>query len=282
MKITGITKITGVFGYPVKHSLSPVFHNAAFRYLNLDYVYIPIEVAPENIGNAVKGIKAMNFAGVNITVPYKTTVMPYLDEIDADAKMLCAVNTLVNKEGKIKGYNTDGHGFIRSIKERGITLKDKTIFLLGAGGAACAVADALVKENVGKICICNRTDQKAITLKEHLLKTRNFQGGCVVPFAQKNNEEYWGNVDILINTTSIGMQEYDLPLVEERFIKPLKLVYDIVYNRETDIIKFAQKAGVPFIDGLSMLVYQGAVAFEFWTGITAPVEEMKKAVGLDR
>lgn len=115
----------------MKHSLSPVFHNAAFRYLNLDYVYIPIEVAPENIGNAVKGIKAMNFAGVNITVPYKTTVMPYLDEIDADAKMLCAVNTLVNKEGKIKGYNTDGHGFIRSIKERGITLKDKTIFLLG-------------------------------------------------------------------------------------------------------------------------------------------------------
>ncbi|MCM8829480.1 MAG: shikimate dehydrogenase, partial [Candidatus Omnitrophica bacterium] len=112
MKITGTTKITGVFGYPVKHSLSPVFQNAAFQYLGLDYVYIPFEVAPENIGKAIEGIRAMNFAGVNITIPHKKTVIPYIDELDREAEILGVVNTLVNRAGKIKGYSTDGSGFI--------------------------------------------------------------------------------------------------------------------------------------------------------------------------
>jgi len=278
MKTTGRTKITGVFGYPVKHSLSPVFQNAAFQYLGLDYVYIPVEVAPEDIGKAVEGIRAMNFAGVNITIPHKKTVIPYIDELDREAEILGVVNTLVNRAGKIKGYSTDGYGFILSIKESGIFLKDSTVFLLGAGGSACAIAGALAKARIRKLYICNRTEERAIMLKEHLSEKFNFKNVSVVPFEERNTEKYWKDVDILVNTTSVGMKKGDPLLIDRKFINSLKLVYDIIYNRKTELIKTAGKSGIKTIDGLSMLIYQGAVSFELWTGIKAPVDVMKSAV----
>ncbi|MCM8777032.1 MAG: shikimate dehydrogenase [Candidatus Omnitrophica bacterium] len=278
MKITGTTKITGVFGYPVKHSLSPVFQNAAFQYLDLDYIYIPIEVTPENIRKAIEGIRAMNFVGVNVTIPHKKNVIPYIDEIDREAEILGVVNTLVNRAGKIKGYSTDGCGFILSIKETGISLEDKTVFLLGAGGSAYAIAGAMAKEHIRKIYICNRTEERAVMLKEHLSEKFNFKNSSVVPFEEKNTEKYWKDIDILINTTSVGMKEEDPLLIDKKFIKSLKLVYDLIYNRKTELIKIAEKTGVQSLDGLSMLIYQGAVSFELWTGIKAPVDVMKRSV----
>lgn len=282
MEIKGTTKITGVIGYPVKHSLSPIFQNAAFQYLGLDYVYIPLEVAPEDIGKAVDGIRVMNFAGVNLTIPHKKNVLPYLDDIDSEAKILGAVNTIVNKEGRLKGYNTDGTGFICSIKEKGISLKGKNIFLLGAGGSTYAIAGALVKENVSKIFICNRTEQNAILLKNHILENFQFENIFVIPFNERNTKKHWEDIHILVNTTSVGMSEKDVPLVNQKFINSLELVYDLIYNRKTELIKYAERSGIPFLDGLSMLVHQGAVSFELWTGMKAPLEIMKKAVGLDR
>lgn len=282
MKITGTTKITGVFGYPVKHSLSPVFQNAAFQYLGLDYVYIPLEVAPEDIGKAVDGIRVMNFVGVNLTIPHKKTVIPCIDEVDEEAEIVGAVNTIVNKNGRLKGYNTDGDGFILSIKEKCISLKGENIFILGAGGAAYAIAVALIKEEIGRIYICNRTEKNAVMLKEHLSGKFKFKNVIVIPFNDRNAKKYWDDIGIIVNTTSVGMKEGDTLLINPEIIKRTKFVYDIIYNRKTELIKVAEKENIPFLDGLSMLVYQGAVSFELWTGIKAPIEVMKKSVGLDR
>lgn len=280
MKITGKTKLTGVFGYPVTHSLSPVFQNAAFAHMKLDYVYIPMEVMPEDIGKAVEGIRALNFAGVNITIPHKKTALKYLDELDEESLLLGVVNTVVNKKGRLKGYTTDGKGFTRSLKEHesGFSVKGKTAFILGAGGSAYAVSGALAREKVSKIHICNRTEERAVLLKKHLSEKLGFKETVVVPFNCRNDGKYWEDTQIAVNTTSVGMKKGDPLLVREKNLKGREFVYDLIYNRKTELIKTAEKNGIPNADGLLMLVYQGAVSFELWTGKKAPVEVMKKAV----
>jgi len=280
MKITGTTKITGVFGYPVEHSLSPVFQNAAFEFLKLNYVYIPMSVLPEHIERAVGGVRALNFTGVNLTIPHKKRVLRYLDEIDEEAELLSSVNTIVNKNGRLKGYSTDGKGFVRSLKEHEskFTFLEKAVFFLGAGGSAYAIAGALVREKVSKIYISNRTEEKAVLLKKHLSEKLGFENIFIVPFGEINDEKYWKEIELVVNTTSVGMKEGDPVLITERNLKRAKFIYDIVYNRKTELVKTAEKNGIPYLDGLSMLVYQGAVSFELWTGEKAPVEVMKHAI----
>jgi shikimate dehydrogenase len=279
MKITGTTKIIGVFGYPVKHSLSPVFQNAAFEYLGLDYIYIPVEVSPENLGKAIEGIKALNFVGVNLTIPHKKAVIQYIDEIDEEARIIESVNTLVNKDGWLKGYSTDGYGFIRSLKEeKGIDISGKNVFILGAGGSAYAITGASIKEGVSKIYICNRTGEKAELLKNTLSKRLQFQNILVVPFEERNDKKYWKDIDLIVNTTSVGMKEGESSLIDEKNIVSVRLVYDLVYNRKTELIQLAEKNGIPHMDGILMLIYQGAVSFELWTGMKAPIEIMKRSI----
>jgi len=279
MKITGTTKITGVFGYPVRHSLSPVFQNAAFEYLGLDYIYIPLEVKPDNLGKAIEGVKALNFVGVNLTIPHKKAVIQYIDEIDEEARIIESVNTIVNKKGLLKGYSTDGYGFIRSLKEeKGIDISGKNVFILGAGGSAYAITGALIKGCASKIYISNRTEKKAELLKNTLSERLQFQNIFVVPFEERNDKKYWGDIELLVNTTSVGMKEGEPSLIDEKNIASVKLVYDLVYNRKTELIQLAKKNGIPHMDGLLMLIYQGAVSFEFWTGMKAPVEIMKKSI----
>jgi len=282
MKITGTTKITGVFGYPVKHSLSPVFQNAAFEYLGLDYIYIPVEVSPENLGKAIEGIKALSFVGVNLTIPHKKAVIQYIDEIDEEARIIESVNTLVNKDGWLKGYSTDGYGFIRSLKEeKGIDISGKNVFILGAGGSAYAITGVSIKEGVSKIYICNRTGEKAELLKNTLSKRLQFQNILVVPFEERNDKKYWKDIDLIVNTTSVGMKEGESSLIDEKNIVSVRLVYDLVYNRKTELIQLAEKNGIPHMDGLLMLIYQGAVSFELWTGMKAPIEIMKRSIHAD-
>lgn len=280
MKITGKTKITGVFGYPVGHSLSPVFQNAAFEFLGLDYIYIPMEVLPERIEKAAEGIRALNFAGVNLTIPHKKTVMEHLDEIDKEARLLGVVNTIVNKDGRLKGYSTDGSGFLRSLTEQegGFVPEGKSVFVLGAGGSAYAITGALLKEKVSRIYVCNRTQEKAVLLKKHLSEKLGFQEVHTVPFDDRNNEKYWKDVHLVVNTTSVGMKEYDPLLVTEKNVKESEFVYDLIYNRKTELVKIAEKNGIPCLDGLSMLIYQGAVSFELWTGEKAPISVMKQSI----
>lgn len=279
MKIKGTTKITGVFGYPVSHSLSPIFQNAAFEYLGFDWIYIPLEVKPENLKIAVEAIRVFNWIGVNVTIPHKKQVIKFIDELDETSKILGVVNTIHNIDGKLKGYTTDGDGFLRSLKEDGkFEVKDKTVFILGAGGSSYAISGALIKEGVKKIYICNRTHERAIELKEHLDKNLNFKEVEIIKFEKRNDRKIWEGIDLLVNTTSVGMKENDPLLIEKDNIERVKFVYDIVYNRKTELIKEAENLKISFLDGLSMLVYQGAISFEIWTGKKAPIEVMKNSI----
>jgi len=276
--IKGTTKITGVFGNPVSHSLSPIFHNAAFQYLSLDFVYIPFEIKPSFLKKGIEAIKFFNFKGVNLTIPHKKDAFFLVNEVDEEAKLLKVINTIKNEDGKLTGYITDGKGFVRSIKEDGkMNLKGKKIYLIGAGGTAWAISGCLIKENIKGIFITNRTLEKAILLKKHLTKNFNFNNVEIIPF-EKRNDINFDEIDVIINTTSVGMKENDPILIEEKFIKKKFFIYDVVYNRKTELIKTAEKLGLPYVNGLSMLVYQGAISFEIWTGEKAPVDIMKKSL----
>lgn len=277
MEIRGTTKLTGLFGYPVSHSLSPVFQNAAFEHLGIDCVYIPLEVKPENLEIAVEAIRVFNFVGVNVTIPHKRNIVNFMDEIDEEVEILGVVNTVCNKNGKLKGYITDGKGFVKSLKEEGkFTVKDKVAFILGAGGSAYAISGALVREKIGKIYIINRTYENGIKLKEHLKEKMKFTEVEVIPFEKRNERDYWKEADLIINTTSVGMKEGDVSLIEEKNLAYASFIYDIVYNRKTELIKSAEKLGIPHLDGISMLIYQGAISFEIWTGRKAPVDVMRR------
>ncbi len=279
MEIKGTTKITGIFGYPVKHSLSPVFQNSAFEYLGLDYIYIPFEIKPKDLKFATKSIKIFSIVGVNVTIPHKKEIIKYIDELDTTSEILGVVNTIHNIDGKLKGYTTDGDGFIKSLKEEGnFNPKNKNIFILGAGGSSYAICGALIKEKVNYIFISNRTYENALKLKKHLNKKLNFKNVEIIPFEKRNEKNIWKNIDIIINTTSVGMKENDPLLIEKSNIEKVKFVYDIVYNRKTELLKVAEELKIPNLDGLSMLIYQGAISFEIWTGKKAPIEIMKKSL----
>ncbi|HOV22481.1 MAG TPA: shikimate dehydrogenase, partial [bacterium] len=216
--------------------------------------------------------------GVNLTIPHKKDAFFLVNEVGEEAKLLKVINTIKNEDGKLTGYITDGKGFVRSIKEDGkMNLKGKKIYLIGAGGTAWAISGCLIKENIKGIFITNRTLEKAILLKKHLTKNFNFNNVEIIPF-EKRNDINFDEIDVIINTTSVGMKENDPILIEEKFIKKKFFIYDVVYNRKTELIKTAEKLGLPYVNGLSMLVYQGAISFEIWTGEKAPVDIMKKSL----
>jgi len=277
--LNGETVITGVFGWPVKHSLSPVFQNAAFQHLKLNWVYVPFEVRPEYLKDAVEAIKIFSIKGINITIPHKKDVIQYLDIVDSEVKILGVANTIVNDGGILKGYTTDGKGFLRSLKEDGqFNPAGKNIFIFGAGGSAFAIAGALVQSGILSLFICNRTEEKAIMLKNHIKDIFDFKNVEIIPFDKRNDPKIWKTIDLLINTTSVGMKNDDIILVDDRNLDENIFVYDIVYNRETALIKMARKKKIQCLDGLSMLVFQGAVSFSLWTGLDAPIDVMKQSL----
>lgn len=274
------TTLYGVFGDPIHHSRSPVMHNRAFQATGVNGAYAAFHVKPHQLKQAVEGIRALGFGGVNITIPHKVEVMQYLDEIDADAKVLGAVNTIVNRDGKLIGHNTDGIGYVRSLKEEtGLDLRGKRILILGAGGAARGVAYALSKEMPAEIRIANRTKDKAVELADslgHLASAR----GIGLDELNRLSDDF----DLLINTTSIGMHPNsdELP-VDEAWLKNRVglgiTVSDLIYNpMQTKLLQIAQSQGATVHGGLGMFVYQGAYAFEYWTGKSAPAVAMREAV----
>ena len=280
-KIDGKTKIAGVFGYPVEHSLSPLFHNAAFARLGLNFVYLPFPVRPEELKIAVESIRSLDMVGVNVTIPHKEKILAHLDEISPEAKAIGAVNTIHNKEGKLIGYNTDGDAFIESLrKQGGFDPKNKNVFLLGAGGAAYAISFALIKSGIKKLVFVNRTYSRGRVLLEHL---RNiFQDKCqlsLVEFIKKKANLTISEIDLLINATSVGMHSGDPLLITPEILPPNIFIYDVVYNRKTPLLKLAEEKKLASLGGLDMLVYQGALSFEIWTGQKAPVKTMKEALG---
>ncbi|MFH0807215.1 MAG: shikimate dehydrogenase [Elusimicrobiota bacterium] len=270
MNVSGSTRVTGIFGYPVKHTLSPAMHNAAFQALRLNFVYLPFEVKPENLRSCVNAIRSFGFAGVNITIPYKEKVIACMDELDPLAKTIGSVNTIVNHNGKLTGYNTDGSGFLKDLKKHGVNVRNKKVILLGAGGAGRAVASVLSRSGISRIYITDSNEMQAEKLRK------------IIPKSEYIKIEKWKDKiscsDILINATPVGMHPGGQAPANAEDLKKDLFVYDLVYNRRTELLREAEKAGAKFCGGLGMLLSQGMLAFELWTGKKAPLNVMKKAL----
>ncbi|GAG15054.1 unnamed protein product, partial [marine sediment metagenome] len=238
-------------------------------------------VRPEELKAAVQSIRSLNMVGVNVTIPHKEKVLPYLDEISPEAKAIGAVNTIHNKRGRLTGYNTDGDGFIESLrKQGGFDPRDKNVFLLGAGGAAYAISFALIKGGIKKLILANRTYSKGKALLEHLKEI--FQDKCqlsLVEFEERNSSFMMSEIDLLINATSIGMHSGDPLLIAPEILPPNIFIYDVVYNRKTPLLKLAEERKLASLGGLDMLIYQGTLSFEIWTDQKVPVKIMKEALG---
>jgi len=276
MKITGKTAVYGIIGHPVKHSLSPLMQTEAFKEAGIDAVYVPFEVEPENLEEAVKGLRALSVKGFNVTVPHKERVTEFLDFLSQEAELLGAVNTVKNEDGELTGYNTDAEGFLRSLLEEGVEPEGKRAVMFGAGGAARAVGYALLKGGVKFLNIVNRSFPKAKAVAELLGKLGNV---LVFPLKEGTVETLLKDADIIVNTTSLGMKEGDPPLFDYSKIPEGITVVDIIYNPpETPLLKAAREKGCKTVNGLGMLVHQGAVAFEIWTGKKAPVEKMRQTL----
>jgi len=268
----------GIFGYPIVHSLSPVLHNAAFAKLGLDFVYLSFPVKPEDLEDAVKAIKSLNMVGVNVTIPHKRKVLDYLDEVDHQARMMTSVNTILHQDGRLIGYNTDGEGFLESLRREGeFDPQGKRAFVIGAGGAACAISFALVKTGIKSIILTNRTREKAKILLERLKKKVKDQ--CkfsLLDFSQRNSPGIMDKVDLFINATSVGMHAGDPLLINPDLFPSNIFVYDVVYNRKTELLKEAEKRNLPSLGGVGMLVYQATLSFKIWTSQKAPIDEMRR------
>ena len=276
--ITGKTKIIGVIGHPIEHSMSPPMHNNAYKDLKLDYIYVAFHIQPEEIKNLINSAKCMNIQGLNVTIPYKTSIIPYLDEIDETAKKIGAVNTIQFKDNKAIGYNTDGLGAIKSIQEY-TTLEDKKILVIGAGGASRAITFSLINENIKSLTIANRSEDNAQQLIKNLKKETNFEE--INYQSIKNASNVIDEVDIIINTTPKGMypNHHEKPPIEADNINKKHIVMDIIYNPlETQLLKKARENGAKTINGTKMLINQGIISFEIFTGVTPKYESFEEAL----
>jgi shikimate dehydrogenase len=279
MQITGQTKIVGIIGDPIKHSRSPQIHNAAIAALGLDYVYVPFHVQPDNLGAAIEGFRAANVVGINVTIPHKQNVVPYLDEISREATLIGAVNTLIFKDGTISGENTDAPGFLQAMQEEGLDVpQGGAAVVIGAGGSARAIVVALALAGVRTICITNRTVSRAVALATDLSeKTGVSIYGIGLDDPKLSNAV--GTSQLIVNTASTSMDVSYPLLIDPEWLEPQSIVYDIVYTPpETRLLRAAAEKDCHTIGGLGMLVHQGAIAFERWTGINPPVEIMRQAL----
>jgi shikimate dehydrogenase len=269
MEISGKTKIVGIFGYPIEHTLSPLMHNTAFNILELDIRYLAFKVLPKDLSHAVNAIRALNMLGVNITIPHKEKVIPLLDEIDEEASFIGAVNTVVNHEQRLIGYNTDGRGFMSSLSEEDISVDGKDILIIGAGGGARAISYYL-SERASRVSLFDIDISKAERLANDLNKIRsNVSSLKKIDDIEKPH--------IIINATPLGLNPDDpLPLNPD-FITSDMVICDLIY-KNTRFLKEAEKRGAKTIDGSGMLLWQGAIAFELWTGLKPPVDAMRNVL----
>ena len=276
--ITGKTKVVGVIGHPIEHSMSPPMHNNAFKELNMDYVYVAFHVLPENIEKLIESCKTLDIKGLNVTIPHKTSVIPFLDEIDPTAKKIGAVNTIQFKNGIAKGFNTDGIGAIKSIQEY-TTLKGKNVLIIGAGGASKAISFTLINENINSLVIANRSKENACNLIENIKMQCDFEEISYVDI--KDASELIDDVDIIINTTPIGMypkHEVEPPIKTDK-INEKHIVMDVIYNPlETALLKEARLNGATTINGTSMLINQGLESFKIFTGCKASYKSFEEAL----
>ncbi len=280
MKIEGTTRITGLFGYPVRHTFSPAMHNAAFAELAMDYAYLPFEVNPRDLEAAVAALMPLGIVGVNVTIPHKESVIPLLDEISEEAALMGSVNTIQVTQGKLKGYNTDAYGYETSLRQEGnFELGGKGIFVLGAGGAARAVCFQSALSGAAEVVIADVVDARAKALGAAVLKA--FPACRVKTCAVDPGvlREGMAGKALFVNATPIGMKADDPQLIDPLWLNPTAFVFDVIYNpQETRLLREAKAQGFRTLNGIGMLVHQGARAFEIFTGVKAPVAVMAKVL----
>lgn len=282
--INGLTKVCGVFGNPIEHSLSPAMHNAAFAAAGLNYIYVPFQVARVDLPDAIKAIRALDMAGVNITIPHKETVLAYLDEISLEAGFIGAVNTVVNRQGRLYGDNTDGRGFIKALSEEvDFNPAEKTALILGAGGAARAVAVQLALGGAAKLVLANRSRARAEELAR-LVTGKTGTAADILDWpalGSQPTDSIIPSADLVVQATPMGMYPHTSETAPFPFeqLKQGVVVCDLVYNPvRTKFLKKAAQCGAVVVDGLGMLLNQGVLAFELWTGITPPIKVMREAL----
>ena len=278
--ISGKTIVCGIIGGPIEHTMSPVMHNAAFKVMGLDYIYIPFKVKSMELRKAVEGIRGLNIRGMNVTVPHKVSILQFLDQLDPLAERIGAANTIVNNGGILTGYNSDAMGFLRALHEKDVDPAGKRVLLLGAGGAARAIGCILAQEKA-QLTILNRKQELSWAENLAQLLTKNYKAD-VNPgeLTRENLQKALAKADILVNATVVGMSpDTDQTPVSADLLSANLTVFDVVYNPlQTKLLREAKTTGARTISGLDMLVWQGAISFEKWTGQTPPVDVMYQSV----
>ena len=285
-RITGHTELIGLMAYPIRHSSSPAMHNAAFAKLGLDYAYLAFEVDNDSLEGAVQGIRSLKLVGSNVSMPNKTVVHKYLDKLSPAAEMCGAVNTIVNEDGVLTGHITDGTGYMMSLKDNGVDVIGKKMTIVGAGGAATAIEIQAALDGVAEISIFNRKDEFWANAEETVRKI-NEKTNCKSQLfdladLDKLKEEI-ANSYIFTNATGMGMKplEGKTYIPDKSFLRPDLIVSDVVYYpRETELLRMAKEVGCKTMNGLGMMLFQGAAAFKMWTGEDMPIEYMKEKLDI--
>jgi shikimate dehydrogenase len=277
----------GVLGDPVEHSLSPQIQNAAFNHDKIEMQYARFYISPNELSEALHRMQELGFLGVNLTLPHKVAALELVDRLTDDAKQIDAINVIKIESGKTCGFNTDGHGFARAIREEfAVDLRDLRVMILGAGGAARAIALECAQSRCERLVIANGTFEKGQLLADKLRKF--FEGPKVfgpvprlqaIPWEEAAFQFQIANIDLVVNATPVGLNRGDPPPIPSRLLAPHLMVYDTIYSaRQTPLVAAALEAGARAANGLSMLLHQGALAFEIWFGRAAPVDAMRKAL----
>ena len=279
MRPDSSTLFSGLFGYPVRHSVSPQIHNAAFEAAGLNWVYLSFPVKPEDLGKALGGSKALGMVGLNVTIPHKEAIIPLLDELSDEAREIGAVNTVRFEKGRAKGYNTDGRGFAAALMEAAaFSFPGKTILLLGAGGAGRAVAVQAAREGACRIFISDLRKEKADGLKEWVNRRAGKNLAFTVNLEDSGGKMVLTESDLVVNATPLGLKAGDPLPFDPAPLPSSALVMDLVYNPPvTPLLEKARLLGLTGVGGMGMLVHQAAFSWEIWTGLLAPVEVMREA-----
>ncbi|MFR3173295.1 MAG: shikimate dehydrogenase [Clostridium sp.] len=285
-RITGHTELIGLMAYPIRHSSSPAMHNAAFAKLGLDYAYLAFEVDNDSLEGAVQGIRSLKLVGSNVSMPNKTVVHKYLDKLSPAAEMCGAVNTIVNKDGVLTGHITDGTGYMMSLKDNGVDVIGKKMTIVGAGGAATAIEIQAALDGVAEISIFNRKDEFWANAEETVRKI-NEKTNCKAQLFDLANldklKEEIASSYLFTNATGMGMKplEGQTYIPDKSFLRPDLIVSDVVYYpRETELLRMAKEVGCKTMNGLGMMLFQGAAAFKMWTGEDMPIEYMKEKLDI--
>lgn len=285
-RITGHTELIGLMAYPIRHSSSPSMHNAAFAKLGLDYAYLAFEVDNDSLEGAVQGIRSLKLVGSNVSMPNKTVVHKYLDKLSPAAEMCGAVNTIVNKDGVLTGHITDGTGYMMSLKDNGVDVIGKKMTIVGAGGAATAIEIQAALDGVAEISIFNRKDEFWANAEETVRKI-NEKTNCKAQLFDLANldklKEEIASSYLFTNATGMGMKplEGQTYIPDKSFLRPDLIVSDVVYYpRETELLRMAKEVGCKTMNGLGMMLFQGAAAFKMWTGEDMPIEYMKEKLDI--